>query len=343
MKKLIANIAVSALTLSGVLASAFSANATTLDDVVETARKYGIPETMIQQGFSEYYKNPDMYNSQDFDNAIYYIENYHQSIIDSFMGDVNTEQTTQPSTESEEVTQLPSTNKGSAEDSSEASSDINEENIQPETGSSEGTVTDNPVQGGNTSGNGNSNNTQQTPTASAGNSGNNSNNSSGNTNSSSNNTSSSNNNNSGNTNSGDRISQKDFINMTLEEKQAYVASLPEDERQAFMHSLSAEELKSIVKQLPVDDKAVIVDKFVEAGESMGIEVTVDEISDDNVSMIMKNEKGELIDIATVGVIVDDTGYDYRLIYSICGACIIAAAGGIWLVIRKCFAKDGAEK
>ncbi len=335
MKKLIANIAVSALTLSGILASGLASNAATLDDVVETARNYGIPETMIQQGFSQYYQNPDMYNSQDFDNAIYYIENYHQSIIDSFMGDIDTEQTTQPSTESEEATQLPSSNKGTSEESSEGASDSNEENIQPETGSSEGTVTDTPVQsgntqqssGGSTSANGNSS-TQQTPTASAGNNS-----------SSGNNTD----NNAGSTSNGDRISQKEFINMTLEEKQAYVASLPEDERQAFMHSLSAEELKSIVKQLPVDDKAVIVDKFVEAGESMGIEVTVDEISDDNVSMIMKNEKGELIDIATVGVIVEDTGYDYSLVYSICGACIIAAAGGIWLVIRKCFNKNETEE
>ncbi len=138
-------------------------------------------------------------------------------------------------------------------------------------------------------------------------------------------------------------SQKEFIDMTLEEKQEYAASLSETERQEFLSSLSAEELKSIVKQLPVDDKAAIVEKFVEVGEAMGVEVTVEEINDENVSMIMKNEDGELIDIANVGVIVEDTGYNYGLIYSLCGACIILAAGGIYLVIRKCFGSDGAEE
>ncbi len=338
MKKLIANIAAAALTFSGVLASSMVSYATTVEDVIEAARKNGIPETMIQQGLNEYYQNPEEYADNDYylDNALYAIENYRELVIDKFEDFIGSEQPSQPPTESEESQQGNSSSDNSSEESTEAVMGGNEENVQPETGNSGGAITTNPLQNGSSGQSGKpdqevSGVQTEKPTASTGNNNNsdNANNNSGSTNS--------------NAGSSDRINQKDFINMTLEEKLAYVASLPEDERQAFMHSLSAEELKSIVKQLPVDDKAVIVDKFVEVGESMGVEVTVDEISDDNVSMIMKNEKGELIDIATVGVIVDDTGYDYRLIYSICGACIIAAAGGIWLVIRKCFAKDGAEK
>jgi len=272
---------------------------------------------------------------------LYAIENYRDLVIEKFEDFIGSEQPSQPPTESEESQQGNSSSGNSSEESTEAVMGGNGENLQPETGNSGGAITTNPVQNGSSGQSGKpdqevSGVLTEKPTASTGN---NSNNNSGNAN----NNSGSTNSNAGSGSSSDRINQKDFINMTLEEKLAYVASLPEDERQAFMHSLSAEELKSIVKQLPVDDKAVIVDKFVEVGESMGVEVTVDEISDENVSMLMKNEKGELIDIATVGVIVDDTGYDYRLIYSICGACIIAAAGGIWLVIRKCFNKNETEE
>lgn len=232
-------------------------DAATVDQVASTARQYGIPESVIQQGFNQYYANPDDYTSEDLDYAIYYIKEYHDEILKQFGVVPNDppEPSTEPSTEA--VT----------------------------------SPTD--------------------PTAPSG--GNN------------------------------RISQSDFIKMTLEEKQAYVASLPESEREAFLNSLSAEELKSIVKQLPADNKAVIVDKFVKASDSLGVKVTVNDITDDNISMEMRNKDGELIDVAAVGVIVEDTGYDHRLPYMLSAAGILMAVGGIWLVIRKCFTGKAADE
>jgi hypothetical protein len=135
------------------------------------------------------------------------------------------------------------------------------------------------------------------------------------------------------------ISQKEFIDMSLEEKQAYVNSLPSDEQENFLNSLTADELKSIVKQLPIDDKAAVADKFVQAGEAMGINVTVDEISDSSVSMSLRNSDGEIIGVTNAGVIVEDTGRDYRKLFAVVGAAFMLAAAGIVFVIRKCFRKE----
>lgn len=139
--------------------------------------------------------------------------------------------------------------------------------------------------------------------------------------------------------------QKDFINMTLEEKREYVSTLTPEQQQAFFSTLTPEELKSIVKQLPSGDKAEVVDTFVKAGEAMGVQITVDEFSDESISMSMRNNDGDLIDVASIGIIIEDTGYNYHLHYAVSGILILAAAGGIWLVIRKCFSKEesGAQR
>ena len=135
----------------------------------------------------------------------------------------------------------------------------------------------------------------------------------------------------------------EFINMTLDEKRDYVSTLTPEQQQQFFNGLSADELKSIVKQLPSDDKVDVMDTFIQAGEAMGIKVTVDEINNDGISMSMRNNKGELIDVAAVGVVIEDTGYDYRGIFALSGALILAACAGLWFVIKKCFGREAEDE
>ena len=139
----------------------------------------------------------------------------------------------------------------------------------------------------------------------------------------------------------ERVDKDDFINMSLEEKQNYIASLDEQQRDDFLNSLSAEELKSVVKQLPANDKAGVIDKFVQAGGALGVNVTIDEITDDNFSMEMRDNEGNLIDKGSLGAVVEDTGISYRKLYLISASCIAAAAAGIFFVFRKYFSKKKA--
>lgn len=152
---------------------------------------------------------------------------------------------------------------------------------------------------------------------------------------------------SGNAHSGvsfDRISKEEFINMTYDEKKAYIASLTEQQAQEFMNSLSPEELKSMMSQLPTDQKLEQVDTMAQAGDKLGMNLSVDEITDDKLSLQIRDEDGTLVGVAAAGVTVEDTGYDYRLLFSVSGMLIVAAVGGLLLVARKCFGKQeiGAE-
>lgn len=142
----------------------------------------------------------------------------------------------------------------------------------------------------------------------------------------------------------DRISEQDFINMTYDEKKAYIAGLSDENRQLFMDSLSPAELKSMMSQLPTDKKLEQVSSMAQAGEELGMNISVDELTDDKLSLQIRDENGTLVGVAAAGVTVEDTGYDYRLLFSVSGMLMIAAIGGFIFVARKCFDKKeiGAE-
>ena len=69
-KKHLIHITAAAVTVFSLIGNAFSAYATTIDDVAEVARSYGYSEDLIQQGYNKYYENPKLYDSDDFDMAI---------------------------------------------------------------------------------------------------------------------------------------------------------------------------------------------------------------------------------------------------------------------------------
>ena len=54
---------------------------------------------------------------------------------------------------------------------------------------------------------------------------------------------------------------------------------------------------------------------------------------------MRNDKGELIGVATAGNRVEDTGYDRRGIYAVAALIVTAAGAGMIILKKKCFGKD----
>ena len=128
--------------------------------------------------------------------------------------------------------------------------------------------------------------------------------------------------------------QKPFINMTLEEKVAYVQSLPEDERAKFMASLSTTEKNSIIKQLSLNDKTDIINKLIETGKTMGFYFTVDDLEDDKLTISARDEEGKLIDVSSMGVVVDDTGISHTGLISGLLTGVAADGAGLYLIGRK---------
>ena len=122
--------------------------------------------------------------------------------------------------------------------------------------------------------------------------------------------------------------------MTLEEKVAYVQSLPEEERAKFMASLSNTEKNSIIKQLSLNDKTDIINKLIETGKTMGFYFTVDDLEDDKLTISARDEEGKLIDVSSMGVVVDDTGISHTGLISGLLTGVAAAGAGLYLIGRK---------
>jgi hypothetical protein len=131
----------------------------------------------------------------------------------------------------------------------------------------------------------------------------------------------------------ERVSKADFIQMTIEEKKDYVASLSEESKQEFMGSLSSEERNSIIKQLPAEDKAALIQSYVDTAKDMGMNVAVDSITDNNVSMTIRNEDGQVIGKTAVGTIIDETGISHTAQFLTAFLAALTAVFGFMMIYR----------
>ncbi|MCR4758724.1 MAG: hypothetical protein K5705_00375 [Oscillospiraceae bacterium] len=128
--------------------------------------------------------------------------------------------------------------------------------------------------------------------------------------------------------------EKPFINMTLEEKQAYVASLPESERAAFLASLSTSERNSIIKQMDKGSQANVMNGFIDLGEQLGMHISVDQLDGSGISYSVRNSDGELIDANAVSASADDTGWNMTVPVIGSAAAVLGGITGLaWISLR----------
>ena len=119
--------------------------------------------------------------------------------------------------------------------------------------------------------------------------------------------------------------------MNMNEKKEYVNSLSSDEKTEFISSLSTEARNSIIKQLPTEDKVAIMQKYIDTASTMGMNVTVDELTEKDISVTVRNNDGIVVDKAEVGVVIDETGISHTKPLVSAGIGILLSVAGFgWL-------------
>ena len=131
-----------------------------------------------------------------------------------------------------------------------------------------------------------------------------------------------------------KISSADFIKMTREEKIAYVKSLPKDQQKAFLAGLSTAERNSIIKQLSLEDKSEIIGALIDVGDSMGFHFSVEDITDEQLKLSVRDDEGKLLDTSSMGVVIDETGISRKLPLFGAASAAAAAIAGLFLLCRK---------
>ncbi len=135
------------------------------------------------------------------------------------------------------------------------------------------------------------------------------------------------------TESSSTVTSTDFINMTLDEKIAYVGTMNAADKEAFLNNLSPAERNSIIKQLALDDKAALMQGYINVAEQMGMHVAVDNLTDDNISVTIRDEEGIVIDKTAVGITIDETGISHTGLFAAAAAGIVLAVGGLLALYR----------
>lgn len=128
--------------------------------------------------------------------------------------------------------------------------------------------------------------------------------------------------------------EKPFVNMTLDEKKEYVASLPEEERVGFIAGLSTTERNSVIKQMSTDSQANIASGFIQLGEQLGMHISVDQLDGNGINYSVRSSDGTLIDVSSVGTSVDDTGWNTTIPVLAGSAMILGAVGGLMMLVRR---------
>lgn len=139
-----------------------------------------------------------------------------------------------------------------------------------------------------------------------------------------------------------RISAESFIKMSYDEKMAYISSFPQDKQQVIINNLTPAEYKSLIKQSPSEKKMEIIHSLSGAADEMGLVVTVDEVSDDSLTVSMRNDEGKLVNVSSAGATVEDTGYDRRGIIASAAAALSVAVAALILLCRKYFGQSETE-
>lgn len=131
----------------------------------------------------------------------------------------------------------------------------------------------------------------------------------------------------------ERISQTDFIQMPLEDKRSYIESLTPESQEEFMDSLSVSERNSILKQLPAEEKAELIQTYVDAANGMGLNVSVDSLEDNSTSLTIRNDEGQVIGKTAVGTIIDETGISHTTAYLLALCAVLGSVLGFGLLYR----------
>ncbi len=120
---------------------------------------------------------------------------------------------------------------------------------------------------------------------------------------------------------------KPFVNMTIDEKKVYINSLPREERARFLVELSLHERNSIIKQMDTQTQADLASGFIDLGKDLGMNISVDKLGADGIDYSIRNEDGTLVVASTIGVSVDDTGWDTTIPVLAGTLMILGAVGG----------------
>lgn len=134
-----------------------------------------------------------------------------------------------------------------------------------------------------------------------------------------------------------------FAALSPEEQKEKLSNMTTEEKKEFISSLSSQEKNSIIKNLPNEDKIEIINELINTGSQLGMNFTVDEFTKDSLAFSVRDDKGDLVDVSSMGIVIDETGINYSKIMIICAVVVLLSLIGIAITFKKTLGVDNVGK
>lgn len=117
------------------------------------------------------------------------------------------------------------------------------------------------------------------------------------------------------------------------------SEMTEEEKKEYVQNLSDAEKKEIIKNLDTDKQLEIIDTLIGVGAELGINISLENLTDDKLEYSVRDENGQVLDISSMGNNVDDTGIDYTVLYIAAAGVILFSACGLAVMAKL----NGSER
>ena len=112
------------------------------------------------------------------------------------------------------------------------------------------------------------------------------------------------------------------------------SKMTEAEKDEYIKNMSQAEKNQILKNLDKEKQMEIINSMIDASSALGMNVSVDSFSKEKIEYSIRDDKGGVVDISSIGVIVDDTGIDYTALYLTAAGVVLVSAAGIIIMSRS---------
>ncbi|MBQ6040784.1 MAG: hypothetical protein IJL32_08440 [Oscillospiraceae bacterium] len=132
----------------------------------------------------------------------------------------------------------------------------------------------------------------------------------------------------------DLIEPEEFKEMTIDEKQEYITSIPSDQKQEYLDVMTNDEKNQLLKKLDTSEQVEVIAEMLGVGDPFGYNFSIEDISDGSVMISARDKDKKLIGVTVLGDSVEKTGKTYTYPILIAFSIILSSSAGIVTLFKK---------
>lgn len=132
----------------------------------------------------------------------------------------------------------------------------------------------------------------------------------------------------------DPIEPEEFEEMSIEEKQEYITSIPSEQKQEYLDVMTNDEKNQLLKKLDTSEQVEVIAGMLGFGDPFGYNFSIEDVSNGSVMISARDEDNKLVGVTVLGDSVEKTGITYPVPILAATGAILLSAVGIVMIVRK---------